>query len=92
MGRYDVLASWGHPVRRLSDGSGDEQWTYFDADIDSGDVMEYDLMFRRGVLDSWTRRPIRNGGLAYRTVPELPDQLTTDSPTDRPGGKRVPKN
>jgi hypothetical protein len=92
MGRFDVLASWGHPARRVRDGLGFEEWTYFDVDAESGDALEYNLAFRNGVLDRWSSRTHKNTGVAFKgRVEEEPDpaDVTTSEP---PGGKKVPKN
>src|SRR5262245_27801046 len=41
MGRFEVLASWGHPVTRVSESAGQEMWTYLDLDVESGDALQY---------------------------------------------------
>jgi len=89
MGRYDVLASWGHPDRRVRDGMGFEEWTYFDRDADSGDEIEYNLMFTNGVVDKWTARTHKNTGLAYHGRNEAPSKVV---PSEPPQGKKVPQN
>jgi len=89
MERFDVLASWGHPARRLDDAGGYEAWTYYDVDVNSGDAMEYDLLFKQGVLDRWSSRSYKNIGLGYRPVTNVQDQVSTAEP---PPGKRVPQN
>ena len=93
MGRFDVLAAWGHPSRRVRDGVGFEEWTYYDVDSDSGDALEYNLVFRDGVVDRWSSRTHKHTGLAYRGhdddwVPP-PVKLPTSEP---PGGKKVPNS
>ena len=90
MGRYDVLASWGHPESRVRDSVDQEKWTYYDVDAESGDAMRYDLLFSDGVLARWTTRTIKNTGLAYRTKNE--DQVRVVNSSEPPAGKRVPTN
>jgi hypothetical protein len=89
MGRFDVLASWGHPEVRVRDTLDQEKWTYLDVDNESGDATEFDLVFLNGVLDRWTSRAVKNTGLAYRGKNE--DQ-TRIVPSEPPSGKRVPTN
>jgi len=89
MGRFDVLASWGRPSQRVREHVDEERWTYLDADAESGDVVQYDLLFQNGVLDRWTTRSIKNTGLAYRSKDE---QQTPVVPAQPPAGKRVPTN
>ena len=101
MGRFDVLASWGIPSRRVRDGMGIEQWTYYDVDSDSGDAIEYSLMFKNGVLDRWSSRPHKNDGVAYKGRVDRAPLSTTDvekvdpsdstEPSSSPGAKKVPK-
>jgi hypothetical protein len=89
MGRFEVLASWGHPQSRVSESAGQEKWTYFDVD-DSGDALEYSLLFHDGQLERWTTRQVKNTGLAYRGKNE---ELTKAVPAALPpAGKRVPTN
>jgi hypothetical protein len=89
MGRFDVLASWGHPSRRVR-GAGLEEWTYYDVDKDSGDAMEYDLVFENGVLDRWSTRTVKNTGLAFKGRDDTPVRVNTSA--DPPSGKKVPKS
>jgi hypothetical protein len=89
MGRYDVLASWGHPESRVRGNVDQEKWTYFDVDAESGDAMQYDLLFENGVLSRWTTRTVKNTGLAYRSKNEEQARVVTSEP---PAGKRVPTN
>ena len=90
MDRFGVLASWGRPVHRLRNGSELEEWTYYELDPDSGDALEYNLVFENGLLDRWSTRARKNTGLAYRAEEETtPPPVTTAEP---PGGKKVPKN
>lgn len=88
MGRFDVLASWGHPARRVRAGDL-EEWTYFDVDVDSGDAVEYNLKFKNGVLDEWSSRTHKSTGLGYRPSLEYPERVTSAKP---PAGKKVPTN
>jgi hypothetical protein len=88
MERFDVLASWGHPMRRVR-SEGLEEWTYYDLDKDSGDALEYNLVFKQGVLDRWTTRTHKNTGVAYKGRDETPVRINTSEP---PGGKKVPKS
>jgi hypothetical protein len=90
MGRFDVLASWGHPDRRVRDSTDQEEWTYTDVDQDSGDALVYGLVFRSGVLERWSTRSLKNTGLAYRGGKT--EEQTKIVPSEPPGGKRVPKN
>jgi hypothetical protein len=92
MGRFDVLAAWGHPARWHRDAAGAEAWTYYDADADTGDALEYNLVFRDGTLERWSSRTHKQTGLALRTRPVeeiLPEKVPTSEP---PGGKKVPKS
>jgi hypothetical protein len=96
MGRFDVLASWGHPVRRVRDGLGFEEWTYYDVDADSGDALEYNLVFRNGVLDRWSSRTHKNTGVAYKGRQEGKSEEDEEqqkvTPSEPPAGKKVPKS
>jgi len=88
MGRFDVLASWGHPATRVNDNVDQETWTYFDVDSESGDALQYGLLFKDGQLESWSTRQLKNTGLAYRGKDE---DLTKVVPSAQPpAGKRVP--
>ena len=89
MGRFDVLASWGHPERRVRQGPGLEEWTYLDVDADSGDALEYSLVFRNGLLDRWSTHTHKSTGLAYRNKTEEETKIV---PAEPPAGKRVPNN
>src|SRR4029450_9049447 len=90
MGRFDVLASWGHPEPRGGESTGQETWKYFDVDSDSGDALEYSLLFHDGQLERVTTREIKNTGLASRSKNEA---LTKAVPAAQPpAGKRVPTN
>jgi hypothetical protein len=90
MGRFDVLASWGHPEARVRDNTDQEKWTYLDVDADSGDAVVYDLTFQDGVLERWSSRAVKNTGLAYRSKNE---ELSRTVPSaEPPSGKRVPTN
>ena len=89
MGRFEVLASWVHPETRADDAVDQEKWTYYDVDSDSGDALQYSLLFRDGVLDRWTTRTLKNTGLAYRGKTE---EVTKIVPAPPPVGKRVPTN
>ena len=89
MGRFDVLAAWGHPVRRVRDGHGLEEWTYFDVDLASGDALEYNLRFNDGVLERWNTRTHKNTGMAFKGRVEQPTRVNSAEP---PGGKKVPKD
>ena len=89
MGRFDVLASWGRPATRARDGLGMEQWTYFDVDSESGDAVEYNLVFKNGVLDRWSSRTHKETGLAFKGRDDQPVRINSSEP---PGGKKVPKS
>lgn len=89
MGRFDVLASWGHPDSRVRDNLDLEEWTYLDMDADSGDALEYNLLFQNGVLQKWTTRQAKNTSLAYRSKTEEQTRIVPAAP---PAGKRVPTN
>jgi len=89
MGRFDVLASWGRPNIRSSDSADQEKWTYFDVDSESGDAIEYNLLFQDGSLDRWKTRTVKNTGMAYRSKTEEQNKIV---PADPPGGKKVPTN
>ena len=92
MGRFDVLAAWGHPARRLREGVGDEEWTYFDVDSETGDALEYNLVFREGVLDRWSSRTHKNTGLAFKGRDQEETYPAKVPTSDPPGGKKVPKS
>ena len=89
MGRFDVLASWGHPDRRVRENPEQEEWTYLDVDAESGDLLQYELLFQAGVLSRWDTRVEKNTGLAYRGKQEDQTRIVPAAP---PGGKRVPTN
>lgn len=91
MGRFDVLASWGHPVRRVR-SEGFEEWTYYDVDAENGDALEYNLVFDDGVLDRWSSRTHKNTGLAYKGRLETPSKANVNTSAEPPGGKKVPKS
>ncbi|HEX6792096.1 MAG TPA: hypothetical protein VF247_12355 [Candidatus Krumholzibacteria bacterium] len=90
MGRFDVLASWGHPSSRVHNGLGMEAWTYFDVDSESGDAVEYNLVFKNGVLDRWSSRTHKDTGLAYKGRVEQPVKTSEVNASQKPGGKKVP--
>ena len=91
MGRFEVLASWGHPVTRVSESTAEETWTYFDVDSESGDALQYGLLFKDGQLARWSTRQLKNTGLAYHGGKD--DELTKAVPEAQPpAGKRVPTN
>ena len=98
MERFDVLASWGHPAQRVREDVGREQWTYFDVDVDSGDAVEYRLLFRNGLFDSWTSRTHKETGLAFKgrvdnSVDDIyPAGESTEPRTEATSGKKVPKS
>jgi hypothetical protein len=98
MERFDVLAAWGHPAQRVNDGLGREEWTYFDVDVDSGDAIEYRLVFKHGAFDAWTARTHKETGLAFKgrqddTVEKVyPAAESTEPLTEPTSGKKVPKS
>ncbi len=54
MGVIEVLASWGLPdVRRSSQQTSAEFWTYYTVDERSQMVSSYDLVFDNRVLSRW---------------------------------------
>lgn len=80
-----VLAAWGHPERRVRTGPN-EKWTYLDKDDNSGDEMQYTLMFRQGVLNDWEIMRHIAGITAIRsTMPDAPQP-----PEESRRGKSVP--
>lgn len=87
MGRFDVLASWGHPELRVSNATDQEKWTYLDVDTNSGDAVVYDLVFQNGVLEHWSSRNVKNTGAAYNSKHE---EWTHIVPAEPPSGKKVP--
>jgi hypothetical protein len=89
MARFDVLAAWGHPARRVRDGSELEQWTYYDVDADSGDALEYNLKFRNGVLDTWSSRTHKDVGVGFKGREDIQQQKVNKS-AEPPAGKKVP--
>jgi hypothetical protein len=95
MARFDVLAAWGHPARRVRDGLGREEWTYFDLDSESGDAIEYNLVFKNGVVDKWSARTHKDTGVALKGHED--DKVekvypVTEPPTEPKAGKKVPKS
>ncbi len=90
MGRFDVLASWGHPVTRVNSSVDEETWTYFDVDSESGDALQYGLLFKDGQLERWSTRQLKNTGLAYRGKDDELSKVVP--PAQPPAGKRVPTN
>jgi hypothetical protein len=70
-----VLASWGHPDRRVKESPQSEQWEYRDVDETSKDWLVYSFKFRGSVLEEWDLiRHFAAGGLI--DVPEGRDQET----------------
>lgn len=86
---FSVLAAWGHPQRRLRQGTANEWWFYVDADPDSKDSVEYSLAFRDGVLSSWESHRFTSGGIAVQNGE--PEPIPLPAPTV-PKGKTVPQN
>jgi len=83
-----VIAAWGRPETRTSDGLGRELWFYVDADEDSGNSSEFELVFFDGTLARWTSRAQSGGSVAVRSS----DQVTSIAVrADPPAGKRTPQ-
>jgi hypothetical protein len=67
-------------------------------DVDSGDAVEYRLVFRNGMFDSWTSRTHKETGLAYKgresdTVEKVYPGTESIEPLTVPtSGKKVPKS
>jgi hypothetical protein len=74
----------------VRDNPEQEEWTYLDVDAESGDMLQYELLFRTGVLERWSTRVEKNTGLAYRGGKQ--EDQTRIVPAAPPGGKRVPTN
>ncbi len=54
MNLMEVLASWGLPnARRRSEGGSREYWTYYTQEEQSGDIREYELVFKEQSLVRW---------------------------------------
>jgi hypothetical protein len=49
----EVLASWGNPNKREKPTENVEYWLYRDDDENSGDWVQYKIVFRKNVLDDW---------------------------------------
>jgi hypothetical protein len=87
MDTIGVLASWGHPERRVREGMDAEHWLYIDEDKDSGDRISYALVFHRGILDEWSMSRENSGMRAVQTSP-----AAKTTPAEKPKGKPVPEN
>ncbi len=88
MDTIGVLASWGHPGRRVRDEMDTEHWYYVDKDQDSGDQIAYTLVFHKGVLDEWSMDREVTGMKPIRSTPTT----TSTPPVEAPKGKPVPEN
>lgn len=86
---FGVIAAWGSPERRTRDESTAERWVYIDTDQDSGDEVEYALLFKDGLLNAWQSRRSTGGDTAVRKAPN--DERPNAQPAEAPMGKRVPK-
>lgn len=67
MGFMGVLASWGLPnVRRISESSVYEYWTYFTEDKAAGMWIMYELKFKDQMLVSWIvdKNIVGQGGIS----------------------------
>lgn len=68
----EVLASWGHPKRRMkTPDTTTERWVYREEDEDSKDWIEYTFTFRGNVLDDWQleRHFAAGGALPLKQTP-----------------------
>jgi hypothetical protein len=84
MDTMGVLAAWGHPEKRVRDGRDDERWLYVDKDDDSGDQVEYTLLFHSGVLNHWDIRREVGGMRPIQANPPEAPQPETDTPKGKP--------
>lgn len=93
MGFMGVLASWGLPnVRRISESSLYEYWTYFTEDKDAGMWTMYELMFKDQMLVSWIvdKNIVGQGGIRpdYYKMPVSVGQRTDYGASDMPIKKK----
>jgi len=82
-----VLASWGHPARRVRNTDLSELWVYEDVDKDSKDRTEYHFFFHNAHLSDWEINRHVALGRTVVTDPARPKVLTRRRHTS---GKRVP--
>jgi hypothetical protein len=91
MGIIEVLASWGIPNDRRSNGAGrTEYWAYYAKDEHTQRFVSYELVFESNELTRW----VVNTDLptALGTVPGGPDATRTIEETLRLGGAVQPKD
>lgn len=93
MGFMGVLASWGLPnVRRISESSLYEYWTYFTEDEAAGMWTMYELMFKDQMLVSWVidKNIAGQGGIRpdYYKMPVSVGQGAIQGPSDLPIKKK----
>jgi hypothetical protein len=93
MGFMGVLASWGLPnVRRISESSMYEYWTYYTEDKAAGMWTIYELMFKDQMLVSWIvdKNNAGEGGLRpdYYKMPVSIGQGTNAGSSDPPIKKK----
>jgi hypothetical protein len=84
---FGVLAAWGHPERRSRDDPQSEHWVYIDTDPGNGDVTEYMLAFKQGVLSAWQTHRFSPDASALR---DTDDGRAVSPPGARNLGKKVP--
>lgn len=68
----EVLASWGHPQRRIKDAdTTTERWVYREADEQTKDWIEYTFTFRGNILSDWelARHFAAGGSLPLQQLP-----------------------
>jgi len=90
MSALEVLCAWGHPDQWRKRSPTTELWIYRDVDVDTKDWVQFDFVFKDGVLFDWElRRHFANGGSI--DLPAVDDTyvLTRGSTTT---GKRIPGN
>lgn len=85
MGIIEVLASWGMPNDRRSDGDGrTEYWAYYAKDEHTERLVSYELVFEQNELKRWVVNT--NLPTALGTIPGGPDETRVIEETLRLGG------
>jgi hypothetical protein len=80
MDYFEVLASWGNPIKREKPTPNVEYWLYLEEDEDSGDWVQYKLVFRASVLEDWELARHTSQGRLGETERQSPTVLRKGSP------------
>lgn len=83
MGYNDVLAAWGMPDTRVSDGEpGEEWWTYVITSDNGADWVRYDFVFAERTVVEWAvSRAVASGFVPVRDDPRgVPRRVPPTSP------------